>query len=108
MFASPVYKVKALASLVLVAGEAGDRGRVSRLAAEAETVISGFTHPDQPWPELLTLADALGEVGDLGYSAQLLAKILNADWPETGWIKTVAQFFPSAVGRAWDILSGAC
>jgi hypothetical protein len=107
MFASPVYKAKALTSLVLIAGEANDMGRVSRLAAEAEAVIGGLTHRDQPWPELLRLADALGEAGNLGYSAQLLAKILNADWPETGWIKTVAQFFPSAVGRAWDILSGA-
>lgn len=108
MFASPIYKAKALTSLVLAAGQAGDMNRVRRLATEAETVIGGLRYPDQPWPELLRLADALGEAGDFGYSARLLAKILNADWPETGWIKTVAQFFPSAVGRAWEILSGAC
>ena len=86
-------------TVILLGFEAGDLDR-------AETLARTITDPDSQAGALTGLAAVIAEAGDLDRAVRLLAMVLVMDMPGLLWMKTVAQFFPSAIGDAWDILAG--
>ena len=94
----PGAQAEALASLATIAAQAGDPDR-------AETLARTITSPRPQAQALNGLAAAIAQAGDPDRAAHLLARVLVMDAPEILWIKTVSQFFPSAIGDLWNILA---
>ena len=86
-------------SLAIAAAQAGDLDR-------AEAIVRTITDRHQQALALASLATAVAQADDLARAAPLLAAALVGGVPMTSWIKTMLQFFPSAIEDTWDILSG--
>jgi hypothetical protein len=95
----PTSQAWALTSLVTAAVGSGDLDR-------AEVLARTIADPENRAEALIGLARAAAQAGDLARAERLLARVLVMDMPETFWISTVARWFPSVVGNAWDILTG--
>jgi hypothetical protein len=72
----------------------------------AEALARTITDPGSQAGALTGLVTVIAQAGDLDRAARLLAMVLIMDMPGLFWMKTVAQFFPSAIGDAWDVLAG--
>ncbi len=95
----PPNQAQTLAMLAIAAAQVGDFHR-------AESLARDITEPGRQAWALTGLAIAAARAGDLDRAARPLAMVLVMDAPPILWMKTVAQFFPSAIGDAWDILAG--
>jgi Tfp pilus assembly protein PilF len=92
-------QAQALTGLVAAVAAAGD---LNRAGALARTIAD----PENRAEALIGLVTVAARAGDHIHAAHLLALVLVMDVPETFWISTVSRLFPSAVGKAWEILSG--
>jgi hypothetical protein len=95
----PFSQAQVLAGLVTAFAKAGELDR-------AEVLSRTITYPHWQARALTDLATAFAESGDVDRAAHLLAKVLVMDVSDVSWIRTVSQFFPSAIGDLWDILAG--
>ena len=89
-----------LAELVTAIARAGDPDRAEALA---RTIIE--TGTDHQARALNNVASAIAQAGDLDRAARILAGVLITDVRDIFWMKTVSQFFTSAVGAGWDIIA---
>jgi hypothetical protein len=96
---NPYQQAKAFASLVAAVAQGGDLDR-------AEALARAITDPFQQAEAVTGLAAAVAQAGDLARAARLLTAVLVMDVSDIPWIKTMSQFFPSAIGDTWDILGG--
>jgi ATP/maltotriose-dependent transcriptional regulator MalT len=94
------FQDRALASLVIAIAKAGDLDR-------AEALSRTITDPKAQARALSGLASAIAKTGDLDRATHLLAVALVTDVDTGEWIRSVSQFFPSAIGDLWNILVGA-
>jgi hypothetical protein len=95
----PFGRDLALAGLAKAIAVAGDLDRSEALA----DTISYSPYQGQ---EFLNLVQVTAGKGDLDKAEHLMARALVVA-PEIWWIKTLARYFPSAIGNAWDLLAGA-
>jgi len=103
----PAARAQALATLA-AAARAGDVGRASRLAADAEDLARTITDPDAQAGALTQLATVAAQAGDADRTRHLLALATSADAREIGaWVGTVSRFFPSVIKDAGDVFLSA-
>jgi hypothetical protein len=87
-------KTTALARLAARAAGAGDPDRARRLAVEAESLARGAA-PDVPGPELIVLAEALAEAGDLA-RAESSARLVREARPRLTTLLALADRWAGA------------
>jgi tetratricopeptide (TPR) repeat protein len=93
-------QAQVLVGLVSAIAKAGDLDR-------AEALARTIMEPNAQARALADLAVAIAQAGDLDRARRLLTTVLVTDASGLFWVRTVAQFFPSAVGDLWNILVGA-
>ncbi len=91
---------QALTGLATALSQAGDPDG-------AETVARAITDASSRARALADLATAAAEARDIGRAGRLLAQILVIELAEIWWINTMSQFFPPAIGGAYDVLASA-
>jgi hypothetical protein len=95
----PSRQAWALTGLVTAIAQAGNPDR-------AESLARTIPRPDDRARVLTDLANVIAQAGDPDRAARLLAIVLTTELPGRAWMKTMARFFPSAIGDAWDIIAG--
>ena len=96
----PYHQGRALTELITVIAQAGDPDH-------AETLARTITSPDDQARAFTGLASVVAQAGEADRAGRLLARALIMDLPEIWWVRAVSDFFPSAIGCAWDVLADA-